>query len=188
MSGMNIGISVTMWSIEAMAVLFETLVYRLKYLEYKKVESRIKECTQELDFRKKSRRGLHDSFASSESSEENDRTGKSEFSFSGNKALDTFRVERERRHLQNALSSEEKSLHYHFVGTIVNLSLVALSLSLIVAIGRNGGLCVYHMEAPNPFSSNQLGKCFKCEDFDGAKCEVCDPDGGNNHQCYYPYL
>lgn len=177
--------AVTMWSIEAMAVLFETMVYRLKYLEYKKVETRIKECTEELDYRKKSRRGLNDSY-SSDTSEENDRTNKSDFSFGGNKQLDTFRVERERRHLQNALSSEEKSLHYHFVGTIVNLSLVFLSLSLIVAIGRNGGLCVYHGETPDPFASNQLEKCNKCPK-GGDACEICDPDGGN-HQCYFPYL
>lgn len=172
-----------MWAIEAMAVLFESLVYRLKFIFSKRTKGRIQDCTNELALRKdKSRRTLNGSVDSFDDSiETQEEPVKTDFS-----KLDNFRIERERRHLQMALNAEEVHLRYYFIGTIVNIGLVILSLSLIIGIARNGGLCIYHMQAPDPFNTDQLGLCNKCNGT-GA-CQVCDTSGNREHQCYFPYL
>ena len=190
----------TMWVIEAAAIFCEVIVYRLKHLEYHQKESRIKECTEELNLRRtKSRtfvlenddsdddsvRSFGDEVEDGES--EHNQT-RSKFSNTGDEIVDKFRIQRERRRLKESNLKEAKKLRYHFIATMVNVGLIFISLSLIIGIGKNGGLCIYHMQTPDPFNSDQLGICNKCAGTEGV-CEKCDDDPeGSNHQCYYPYL
>eukprot|EP00980_Cylindrotheca_fusiformis_P006014 scaffold1284_cov108-Cylindrotheca_fusiformis.AAC.28 len=176
----------TMWAIEAVAVFCEVYVYRLKALDYKEGEERVNACTEELDSRKSKRRLSDDSFDGF--ARDDDEVGDIESSAHGDlKQLDNFRIERERRQLRVSQKTEALSLRYHFIGAIVNCGLVVLSLSLIIGVGKNGGLCIYHLEAPSIFSDGQLELCSACKDMADDVCEVCDPEG-TDHQCYYPYL
>jgi hypothetical protein len=61
-------------------------------------------------------------------------------------------------------------------------------MSLIIGIAKNGGLCIYHLQAPSIFADGQLDLCSKCKDQADDVCEKCDESGGIEHQCYYPYL
>jgi hypothetical protein len=170
--------AVTMWAIEAIAVIFEVLVTRLKIKEFNEGEERITACTVELDFRR------------SKSSKSFDKAALENDDNDDLKQLDKFRVERERRKLRIAQSAEAINLRYHYIGTIINCTLVLLSMSLIIGIGKNGGLCIYHLQAPNIFSNGQLEQCSACKDWpDDAEdpCQICDDDG-IEHQCYYKYL
>eukprot|EP00980_Cylindrotheca_fusiformis_P006012 scaffold1284_cov108-Cylindrotheca_fusiformis.AAC.26 len=174
--------AVTMWAIEAVAIFCEVYVYRLKSLDYKEGEERVNACTEELDSRKSKRRLSDDSFDGFAGDE-----GDLESAHDDLKRLDKFRIERERRRLRVSQKTEAISLRYHFIGTVVNCGLVVLSLSLIIGVGKNGGLCIYHLEAPSIFSDGQLELCSACKDMADDVCEVCDPEG-TEHQCYYPYL
>lgn len=172
--------AVTMWAIEAAAIFCEVYVYRLKAVEFQEGEERVNACTEELNARKSKRRMSNDSFDSF--ALDDFETGNNDL-----KGLDKFRVERERRRLRVSQKTEALSLRYHFIGTIVNCTMVVLSLSLIIGVGKNGGLCIYHLEAPALFSSGQLELCSACKDLADDVCEICDPEG-TEHQCYYPYL
>jgi len=98
------------------------------------------------------------------------------------------RLLRERRMLREKKKSDEKDLHYHFVGTILNVSLAALALSLIVGISTTQGLC-FDEDNVKIFSMNQLSKCNTCKKPGDPNwpeddyCESCD----GIRQCYYPY-
>eukprot|EP00980_Cylindrotheca_fusiformis_P006013 scaffold1284_cov108-Cylindrotheca_fusiformis.AAC.27 len=174
----------TMWIIEAVATFCEVYVYRLKALDYKEGEERVNACNEELDSRKRCLSDdSFDGFAG-DYEEDGDIESSAHVDL---KRLDTFRIERERRQLGVSQKTESLSLRYHFIGTIVNCGLVVLSLSLIIGVGKNGGLCIYHLEAPSIFSDGQLELCSACKDMADDVCEVCDPEG-TNHQCYYPYL
>jgi hypothetical protein len=175
--------AVIMWAIEATAILFEVLVYRLKNIEFRQHEDRIKQCSSEIEFRRQKSKARVGSMVDDESvtsfGEEED-----------NHELDDFRVQRERRRLKESQKTEAIYLRYHLIGNVINVGLVVISLSLIIGIAKNGGLCIYNMEFPNPFSSAQLQLCNKCEiwDYSTGPCEMCDSDlDRNNHQCYYPY-
>jgi hypothetical protein len=182
--------AVTLWVIEATAVVFEVLVLRLKVQEFKEGEERVNACTVELDMRK-SMRKLKSGSRSSNSSFDSLAFDDDDSEAANNdlKELDKFRVQRERRHGRIAQSEEAISLRYHYIGTIINCCVVLLSMSLIIGIAKNGGLCIYHLQAPSIFADGQLDLCSKCKDLADNVCQICDenPDG-IEHQCYYPYL
>jgi len=103
------------------------------------------------------------------------------------------RLLRERRILREKKRSEEKDLYYHFIGTILNVSLATLAMIFIIAIASTGGLC-FEGDNVKIFSMDQLNKCSRCDyrrdpDYrywveDGSRCEYCE---GTHRQCYYPY-
>jgi hypothetical protein len=183
--------AVAMWAIEAIAVVFEVLVTRLKVKEYNEGEERINACTVELDMRKTMRKSKSQSRLSNASFDSVALENDDDFELGNNdlKELDKFRIERERRRSRVTQSAEAISLRYHYIGTIINCSLVVLSMSLIIGIAKNGGLCIYHLEAPNLFADGQLDLCSACKDTDDDDnvCEICDVDG-IEHQCYYSYF
>jgi hypothetical protein len=126
--------AVTMWVIEAIAVVFEVLVLRLKVQEFKEGEELVNA------------------------------------------------VQRERRRGRIAQS---ELLRYHYIGNIINCTLALLSVSLIIGTAKNGGLCIYHLQA-SIFDDGQSDLCSACTAH--VVCQICDenPDG-IEHQCYYPY-
>jgi hypothetical protein len=139
--------AVTMWVIQAIAVVFEVLVLRLKVQEFKG-EERVNAVQRER------RRG---------------RITQSELL---------------RHHYIGNIM-----LRYHYIGNIINCTLVLLSMSMIIGTAKNGGLCIYHLQAPSIFADGQLDLCSACKDIAYDVCEICDANpGGIEHQCYYPYL
>jgi hypothetical protein len=101
---------VTMWVIEAIAVVFEVLVLRLKVQEFKAGEKRVNA------------------------------------------------VQRERRRGRIAQS---ELLRYHYIGNIINCTLVLLSMILFIGTAKNGGLCIYSLQA-SIFADGQLDLCSAC--------------------------
>jgi len=98
--------------------------------------------------------------------------------------LRELKLLRERRILRQSQSSERVHLRYHFMGVMLNFSLVGIALLIIVLIAKSGGLCIEDMKPPNVFKMNQLERCFRCEN-DGLICQKCEE--GQKSQCYYPY-
>ena len=94
-----------------------------------------------------------------------------------------LRLLRERRLLRQSQAVDRRHLRYHLIGVAVNIFLVCVSLMLICAIGRNGGLCFIDMTMPNVFKNDQLDRCYDCQGRSGT-CEICDAEV---IQCYYPY-
>lgn len=92
------------------------------------------------------------------------------------------RLLRKRRVLRENKKREEKELHYHFIGTILNVGLAVFALVFIITIAATGGLCFKNDEVKF-FSFDQLGRCNACSG--GEECMRCDLPEGN--QCYYPY-
>lgn len=94
------------------------------------------------------------------------------------------RLLRQRRMLREKKKAESVDLHYHFIGTILNVSLAAIAMIFIVTIASTGGLC-FKDNSVKVFSFNQLSICDKCFSR-SEECQVCDADKGN--QCYFPYI
>jgi hypothetical protein len=94
-----------------------------------------------------------------------------------------MRLLRERRILRQRQQTEARELKIHFIGTCINIGLIAISLVLIITIASTGGLCVFN-EKVRIFSTDQLKNCNQCVGATNV-CEVCNTDG--SHQCYYPY-
>jgi hypothetical protein len=95
-----------------------------------------------------------------------------------------MRLLRERRILREKQQEEQRDLRMHLVGTVINISLIIISLILIIAISSTGGLCINNGSV-KIFSMDQLGKCNRCVGATDGDCQVCNSDG--SHQCYYPY-
>ena len=106
------------------------------------------------------------------------------------------RLLRDRRQLIRSQSEDERELRIHFFGMLFNVFLVVFSLSMIVIIAKNKGMCIVGMRFGNIFNKNNIQKCsdvvggidqttFKCNSGD-TFCEICGrPD--QEDQCYYPY-
>ncbi|CAJ1958194.1 unnamed protein product [Cylindrotheca closterium] len=190
----RIGEAITMWTMEAFAIAFEAVITCLRRKQHLRRIERIVECDDELAVRTGKRwardnstKQLNpaDGIVEDPYSDLESLSGGS-FYNSGDAKVNRFRIERERRHLKAGLLDDEITLRYHYIGSAINIGLVLISLSLIIGIGKNGGLCISNFEAPPIFKDDQLERCPSCV---GAAetCEVCDATGGNQHQCYYPY-
>ncbi|CAJ1958192.1 unnamed protein product [Cylindrotheca closterium] len=191
--------AVAMWLIEASAIGCEVVVFLLKRKEFNEGQKRVDDATTEIESRKPKSRKSKLARGSSKTSFDDD-LGLEEGANSDLRNLDNFRLERERRRLRVAQSTEEISLRYHFIGTIINCGLVVLSMSLIAGVGKNGGLCIIDLAQPPLFANDQQFRCAACftpenennKDFwdeDGNVCQICDTsEGGTNHVCYYSYI
>jgi len=98
------------------------------------------------------------------------------------------RLLRQRRVLREEKKAQEKDLHYHFIATILNVSLAVAALIFVVTISSTGGLCFYNGEM-KPFSFDQLRLCDRCGNDKSEECQSCanESNGYEEHQCYYPY-
>jgi hypothetical protein len=96
-----------------------------------------------------------------------------------------MRLLRERRVLREKEKTDALELRTHLIGTLYNITLIIITLILIIAIARTGGLCVYDNRV-KIFSNDQLQNCNRCV---GATdtCQQCNVDGTGSDQCYYPY-
>jgi len=92
---------------------------------------------------------------------------------------------RRRRILRERKTAEEKDLHYHFVGTILNIGLASLAMIIIVTIASTGGLC-FKDDRVSVFTFNQIGEFGRCNQCFNRReeCEVCEE---TQTQCYFPY-
>jgi hypothetical protein len=93
------------------------------------------------------------------------------------------RLLRQRRILRQNKQAEAVDLRYHFIGTILNVSIAIMAMILVVTIASTGGLC-FKNNSVSIFSFDQLGKCDRCSD-KSEYCEVCI--GKEVNQCYFPY-
>lgn len=197
-----------MWTLEATAIFFEFLVYRMKYKIYRDRIERLDRCIEELAeiSRVKTIRRLRgdsnhsrntyysnddDSYSGDSWGPGDTEIGNWEDSFAGNESerdqkRREFLLLRERRVLRLSKKTEIVALRYHFIGVMINVVLVATSLSLIIAIANNGGLCVQETQRPVIFSNDQLDRCSKGEDCRtvSGRCEYCVE---GERQCYFPY-
>lgn len=201
--------AVIMWIIEVSAVTCEFAVYRLKIRLFNQREERLRGTDDDLKELKRLRRkrklqrakeangeddssdeeSSESSFAKDTMSSFHDESQFSEESLKTEQYVDLsnrreLRLMRDRRILRQTQSEEQRHLRYHFFGVAFNVFLVSISLTVILCIGRSGGLCIRDMEPPNVFKNNQLEKCFDCKETNG-ECEVCRDDGTSH--CYYPY-
>ena len=106
---------------------------------------------------------------------------------SSNPELKEMRLFRERRSLRVTQKTDRLELRYHFIGVVINLGLVGISLTLVIVIATSGGLCFRDRGAPSIFSNNQLETCNLCQDWGEGVCQVCNEEDGTS-QCYYPYI
>jgi len=92
---------------------------------------------------------------------------------------------RRRRILRENKQKESKELHYHFIGSVLNVGLAVVAMIFIITIASTGGLC-FKDNRVNVFSFQQLQSCDKIDtSLQLDKYENCeDPD---EHQCYIPY-
>ena len=184
--------AVCMWVIESSAIICEFLVYRCQSRLYHEKEAIIEKFDKELEVVKaaKSKRWVppedsdDDSFAG-----DNSRDSRRDFDIesaggSMNPHLREMRILRERRQLRQIQKADRIQLRYHFIGVVVNFTLVAISLTLVIVITRSGGLCMTNFETPNVFASDQAERCNLCDVESGEVCEICTTD---IQQCYYPY-
>jgi len=129
-----------------------------------------------------------------------DALGGSNHSYGGNTAITGFtgapgnrfrlpgevkqnRLFRQRRMLRENKKTEANDLYYHFVATILNISLAVGALIFVVTISSTGGLC-FKDGKMKPFSFDQLGLCDRCPQDSDEGCQQCSDEG---NQCYYPY-
>jgi len=91
------------------------------------------------------------------------------------------RLLRQRRILRQNKQAEALDLRYHFIGTVLNVSIAIMAMILVVTISSTGGMC-FKDNSVSIFSFDQLGECDRCSD-KTEYCEVC-VDGS---QCYFPY-
>lgn len=191
--------AVTMWIIEATAVLCEFLVYRLKVRWHNQRQERLEKTERDLVAirKERKRRRLNASSHSLDSaSSDLSLEDKSFHDESGGGSSEDLarpkdvsqiretRLLRERRILRQAQSEHTKTLRYELGGVSFNIGLVVISLMLIIVIAKSGGLCIVDMETPNIFKSSQITRCYKCMGTDG-ECQICGDDGSSH--CYYPY-
>ncbi|KAL3938254.1 MAG: hypothetical protein SGBAC_006796 [Bacillariaceae sp.] len=177
----RIGEAVTLWTIEALAIAFETVITWLRRKQHLRHIDRIAECDVELAVREGKRRRRGNSADSEDPYSDLESLSGGSFYNSSDAEVNRFRIERERRQLMAGLKEEEITMRYHFIGSAINVSLVLISLILIIGIGKNGGLCISNFEAPPIFKDDQLERCPACVGATGT-CEVCDATGGNQHQ------
>jgi hypothetical protein len=192
-----------MWSIEATAVFCEFVIFRIRSRVHRERNERLNKTEQEIKSLRKVKKKvkkIYDLEVSKMSldigTSDDDDSILQDNSFhdeteSGDAGVPTdisnvreLRLLRERRFLRNSQNNDRVHLRYHMIGVAINIFLVCVSLLLIIAIGRNGGLCIVDMEGFNVFSNNQLERCFQCQGTSGT-CEICNADGTS--QCYYPY-
>jgi len=98
------------------------------------------------------------------------------------------RLLRKRRILREDKIAEAKELRYHFIGTVLNVSLAVAAMILVVTISATGGLCFTTTTFVDIFSFDQFRECDRltnCTGLDG--CESCAATEDENDQCYYPY-
>jgi len=191
--------AIAMWIIEATAVLCEFIVYRLRLRWHNQRQARLEKTEKDLVALRKERKrrrlsaSTHslDSVSSDLSFEDksfhDESAGGSSTDLARPKDVSQIRetrLLRERRLLRQAQSEHTKVLRYELGGVSFNVFLVALSLTLIIAIAKSGGLCIVDMQTPNIFKDGQLDMCYRCKGTEGI-CEECNDDGTS--QCYYPY-
>jgi hypothetical protein len=191
--------AVAMWIIEGSAVLCEFLVYRLKLKWHNQRQERLEKTEKDLVAlrRERKRRRLTGSThsldsASSDLSFEDksfhdESAGGSSEDFARPKDVSQIRetrLLRERRLLRQAQSEHTKKLRYELGGVSFNIVLALISLIMIIAIARSGGLCIVDMKTPNIFKGGQIDRCYKCKGTEGS-CQMCGDDGSSH--CYYPY-
>lgn len=92
---------------------------------------------------------------------------------------------RRRRLLREHKKQESKDLHYHSIGTVLNVSLAVIAMIFIITIASTGGLC-FKSNTINIFSFQQLSRCDRIDiSIPKEKYENCEiPD---EPQCYLPY-
>ena len=197
--GDSILVAVVMWIIEAVAVVAEYWVYRMKMKWHNQRQARLNRTEMDIKGLKKERKrrrlaggSTHsvDSVSSDLSIDEksfHDESNGSSAEQVRSKDVSQIRetrLLRERRLLRQAQSEETRELRYHLTGVAFNIGLVLLSLLLIVMVGRSGGLCLVNMVPPNIFKKTEMERCYNCKGTSGS-CQVCRADGTS--QCYYPY-
>jgi hypothetical protein len=172
--------AIVMWVFEVMAVIFEYLVYRSRYVLYRGKKLKIDEIDAQLEpyivarkARKLAANQSQDSFDSFGDDDEEKVT----------EDYREIRLLRDRRYLRSSLATERKHLRYHLVGVIFNSVLIFITLMVVIFIARSGGLCISDYETPNPFAKDQFAKCSSCLATTGT-CEICTDA---TTQCYYPY-
>eukprot|EP00980_Cylindrotheca_fusiformis_P005123 scaffold1087_cov136-Cylindrotheca_fusiformis.AAC.9 len=94
-------------------------------------------------------------------------------------------IQRERREMREQHSKETSRLRRHMIGVVINLVLLFVTLLLIIFVAKSGGMCVKDNKTPNIFRSDQQDECELC---DGRECQVCDVEGDEETQCYFPYF
>ena len=109
-------------------------------------------------------------------------------SSSTNYKLRETRLLRERRMLRERQAGDRTRLSYHLMGVILNIALICISLTLIIVIASNGGLCISTDYPVKVFDMNQFDRCPACRDNinSNGTCEVCNDNG--SYQCYYQYI
>jgi len=197
----RITVAYIMWGIKFTTVVCEYVIYRLKVRWHKQRDMRVAQADHDLlaicEGRKRRKQsgtaldGKGDMYLDDSSFHE-----ETELSYSGSMAIETelypvdksqfreTRLLRERRGLRQAQKDHLVHLGYHFVGVTVNILLACVSILLIAIVGRNGGLCIVDMQAPNIFARNQLEMCSACKGRE-KNCMDCPADGTSI--CYYPY-
>lgn len=193
--------AICMWIIESSAIVLEFMVYRIKSKIYHEREDRLVKVDQDLEAFKVEKRNKSKRLISMESDSDDSLSGDSfdgvedqrsksdgsDPSFGGNNPkLKEMRWLRERRLLRETQKQARVELRYHFIGVCMNFALVGISLTLVIVIAKNKGVCFVNMQPPKIFSNDQLESCYLCKDHDeDGACEECMDDGTS--QCYYPY-
>mmetsp|Transcript_54957 Transcript_54957/g.133474 ORF Transcript_54957/g.133474 Transcript_54957/m.133474 type:complete len:727 (-) Transcript_54957:319-2499(-) len=192
--------AISMWVLEALAIFFEFLVYRIrrrlllqKKAELAEVESKLEPYVMAKRVQKAAEasgsapphRGISRGLSRTLSKE----LSVSSFYSASDAGTEhhgdhrEIKLLRQRKRLREERATERTHLHYHLTGVVFNTVLIFITIMVIIFVARSGGMCVLGGEGPNPFATNQLEKCTACQGVSG-KCEVC---GIDPHQCYYPY-
>jgi len=148
------------WGLEFLSVIFECVIYVLKV---KQKKFRKKEIRRLGRLTKRSRKPL-------ETEEQYEK--------------DIKKIRFQYWQLKQEHANEKKRMWYLALGNAFNLMVVGIVLVLIVFVKRAGGLCIENGVMPNPFDSNQVGRCEECAQDRSESCEVCTAD---TSMCYYPY-
>ena len=151
-----------MWCIETCAVLSEFAVYRVKIRQVNMRAAEIKTLMPKTTKKK-------------ESFEDEDEYLK-----------DLHKARRRYYVLKQEQRMDQRLLQYLHVAVYMNIVMSSIVLMLILVIARNGGLCIVGFDYPNPFTSNQIGRCDLCTSGPDIPCQICLPED-DIHQCYFPY-
>lgn len=153
--------AMSMWGLEALAVLCECTIYLLKAKQKRE---------RERDMVRIGRLTKRD-LKPNESITKHER--------------EIAKARRQYRQLKEEYSADNKVLWYLAVGNCINLALIGSVLVLIVFVNMAGGLCIdIHGGIPNPFDRDQIARCYECPQDPSQNCEVC---AAENNMCYYAY-